>query len=59
MAQLVDCVAYCIRRNFRTKEMDEDERKTFNSFFEMIEPKILKNGKKVHSYGLKFFPRIM
>lgn len=58
MSQIVDCIAYCIRRNFRAKEADEKERETFDSFFRIIEPKILKNGIGTNRYGLKFFPKV-
>ena len=56
LSQLVDCVAYCIRRNFRMAEADERERETFEVFFKMIEPKLLKNGFRSEGYGLKIFP---
>lgn len=56
LSQLVDCVAYCIRRNFRKTEADERERETFESFFKMIEPKLLKNGPGFEGYGLEIFP---
>lgn len=56
LSQLVDCVAYCIRRNFRKVEADERERETFEAFFKMIEPKLLKNESKSEGYGLKIFP---
>lgn len=57
LSQLVDCVAYCIRRNFRKAEADERERKTFEEFFKMIEPKLLKNVSRSDVYGLKIFPK--
>lgn len=57
LSQLVDCVAYCIRRNFRKAEADERERETFEAFFKMIEPKLLKNGSRSEGYGLKIFPK--
>lgn len=56
LSQLVDCVAYCIRRNFRKAMIDEKERETFESFFRIIEPKLLRNGSKQEGYGLKTFP---
>ena len=56
LSHLVDCVAYCIRRNFRKAEADERERETFEAFFKMIEPKLLKNGSRSEGYGLKSAP---
>lgn len=56
LSQLVDCVAYCIRRNFRKSDANERERETFRSYFELIEPKLLRNG-STSGYGLKTFPR--
>lgn len=57
LSQLVDCVAYCIRRNFRKSKVDERERETFESFFNLIEPKLLKNGDNTEDCGLEIFPK--
>ena len=57
LSQLVDCVAYCIRRNFRKAEADARECETFEAFFKTIEPKHLKSGSKSEGYGLKIFPK--
>ena len=56
LSQLVDFVAYCIRRNFRKAEVDEWERETFEAFFKMMEPNLLKNRCGSEGYGLKIFP---
>lgn len=57
LSQLVDCAAYCIRRNFRKAEVDERERETFESLFKIIEPKLLRIGCESRGYGLKIFPK--
>jgi len=54
LSQLADCVAYCIRRYYRSAEADPRERETF---FRIIESKLLKNGNKSAGYGLKIFPK--
>lgn len=56
LSQLVDCVAYCIRRRFREAEVDEYDRQVFSEFFGTIEPKLLTNGSTTKGYGLKIFP---
>ena len=57
LSQLVDCVAYCIRRYLRSAETDPRERETFERYYKLIEPKLLKNGSKSSGYGLKIFPK--
>ncbi len=56
LSQLVDCVAYCIRRRFRRVETDSLERETFEMFYNQIKPKLLTNGPKTRGYGIKIFP---
>jgi hypothetical protein len=56
LSQLVDCVAYCVRRKFRDAEVDDYDRQVFSEFFGIIEPKFLKNGSTTKGYGLKTFP---
>ena len=56
LSQLVDRVAYCIRRRFREAEVDESDRRAFTEFFDTIKPKLLKNESITDGYGLKIFP---
>lgn len=57
LLQLVDCVAYCIRRFYRRAEVDEAERETFESFFRIIEPRLLEGDSGWEGYGLRTYPR--
>jgi len=40
MSQLVDCVAYCIRRKYRSKPGNPKDKETFEKLYPMIEKKI-------------------
>lgn len=42
MSQLVDSVAYCIRRRFRSKTTDPTEMEIYERFYRIIETKIFK-----------------
>lgn len=56
LSQLVDCVAYCIRRRYRTPAR-EDEKEVYDQFFNKIARKLHKSGNGAFdSYGLKIFP---
>ena len=57
LSQLVDCVAYCLRRKYREAEVDDNDRRAFEEFFKIIEPKLLRNGSTSNGYGLKIFPK--
>lgn len=56
ISQLVDSVAYCVRRKFRHSNTKLDPY--FNDFFKIIHDKFDKNDKgKVDNAGLKIFPK--
>ncbi|NLL95104.1 MAG: DUF3800 domain-containing protein [Thermoplasmatales archaeon] len=56
MIQLVDCVAYCIRRKFRKAVASPASQETFEEFFSIIEPKFLEVEGDAIGYGLKKIP---
>lgn len=57
LSQLVDCVAYCIRRCLRETVVDEREKQVFQHYFDLISPKLLRRGNNPDGYGLKIFPQ--
>jgi hypothetical protein len=56
LSQLADLVAYCIRKEYRDGQKEEEIR-TYHEFFKMIEPKFRSSpsGKYI-GYGLKVYP---
>jgi len=55
LSQLVDCVAYCIRRKFKSNQ-SLDKKMRWDNYFEIISTKFdSKNGNYL-GYGLKIFP---
>ena len=53
LSQLVDCVAYCIRRKHRSKQGNPKAVETFERFYIMIEGKI----SRCKRCGIKIFPQ--
>jgi len=56
LSQLVDCVAYCVRKRYRTKSTDPEEEETYKGFYDIIEGRFLRKNSEVSGYGIKVFP---
>jgi hypothetical protein len=55
LSQLVDCIAYCIRRRYR-RNSSSFRNMHWESYFKKIEPKLDCPFGSYHGYGLKIFP---
>lgn len=55
LSQMVDCIAYCIRRNYRQKDVDPKEQETFKMWLDQIRCKFLRNI-EFDKYSIKVFP---
>lgn len=56
LSQVVDCVAYCIRKHYRENNNSTRQTEKWDEYFTKIEKKIYhKNGNYLR-YGLKIFP---
>jgi len=55
LSQLVDCVAYCVRREFMDKQAPA-KKKIWNNYFNTISINFDSNGRSYYGYGLKKFP---
>lgn len=56
LSQVVDCVAYCIRKKYRNNNTENFHTKKWEKYYSMIEKKFhTKNGQYLR-YGLKIFP---
>lgn len=56
MSQMVDCIAYCIRRNYRSKIPDQKEQETFENWLNQMRDKFLGNH-DFDKYSIKVFPK--
>lgn len=55
LSQLVDCIAYCVRKKFR-QNTDSEHTKHWDEYFKLIESKFDAPFGKYEGYGLKVFP---
>jgi hypothetical protein len=56
LSQLVDCIAYCIRKKYRTNNTPSIHTTNWLGYFPKVEPKLdSRNGSYV-GYGIKIFP---
>ncbi|MCL2149201.1 MAG: hypothetical protein FWH47_07690 [Methanomassiliicoccaceae archaeon] len=53
---MVDCIAYCVRRNYRSKTPSKEEQETYKGWLEQIRCKFL-GGREFDKYGIKVFPK--
>lgn len=59
LSQIVDVVAYCVRRHYRLKykqSVDYREIEIFKKYMSMISPKIRKNNGRINGAGFKVVP---
>ncbi len=56
LSQLVDCVAYCVRREFMSSQTAA-KKQIWDNYFKTISTNFDSNGKQYIGYGLKIFPR--
>ncbi len=56
LSQLVDCVAYCVRREFMSNQTAA-KKQIWDNYFKTISTNFDSNGKQYIGYGLKIFPR--
>ena len=57
LSQIVDCIAYCIRRKYRTRSKPSQSTSCWERYYSMIESKLpSKNGSYI-GYGLKIYPK--
>ncbi|MDR1955061.1 MAG: DUF3800 domain-containing protein, partial [Candidatus Methanoplasma sp.] len=56
LSQMVDCIAYCVRRNYRSKIPDQKEQETYRIWLNQIRNKFL-SGNGFDKYGIKVFPK--
>ncbi|MCL2143106.1 MAG: DUF3800 domain-containing protein [Methanomassiliicoccaceae archaeon] len=57
LSQLVDCIAYCVRKRYRSKTTDFKEKRTYEGFYNIIEEKFLRKYSEIDGYGVKIFPK--
>lgn len=57
LSQLVDCIAYCVRRNYRFKETDSKEKETYGEWLNQIRDKFVGGPTQFEKYGIKEFPK--
>lgn len=55
LSQIVDCVAYCIRKKHR-KNTNNIHLRYWERYYSMIETKFYSKGKEYLGHGLKIFP---
>lgn len=55
LSQLVDCIAYCIRRNYRAKLPNLQEQEIFKKWLDQLRHKFLNNF-EFDKYSIKVFP---
>lgn len=59
MSQLVDCIAFCVRRYYRAKEKEKKSYldKYFEKYFDIIKDKFDKSEEgEIENYGIKLWP---
>ena len=56
LIQISDCVSYCIRKKYRTGNLDNFSTKRWQKYYSMIENKFYSKDGKYLGYGLKIFP---
>ena len=56
LSQLVDCIAYCIRKKYRTNNTPSFHTTNWLRYFTKIEPKLDSRNGSYIGYGIKIFP---
>ena len=56
LSQLVDCVAYCVRREFMYNQAPA-KKQIWDNYFKIISANFDSNNGNYNGYGLKIFPR--
>ena len=56
LSQLVDCIAYCIHKHYRTRNTPSFHTTRWDGLFKKIEPKLDSPDGSYMGYGIKIFP---